>query len=63
MDDQSYELVQKHIPNTRTPFEKHRHNFYMLIETHHNGSQEESDEKLMNFIESRHANIKVKRVR
>lgn len=57
MDDQSYELVQKHIPSTRVPFDKERYNFYMVIETHHSGSQEESDEKLMSFIESSSKNI------
>lgn len=59
MDNQSYELVQKHIPSNRVPFEKDRYNFYMVVETHHNGPQEESDEKLMSFIESSHKNIEV----
>lgn len=57
MDDQSYELVQRHIPNNRMPFEKERYPIYMVIEIHHSGKQEEADEKLLNFLESRSKNI------
>eukprot|EP00829_Urostomides_striatus_P011199 TRINITY_DN2742_c0_g1_i2.p2 TRINITY_DN2742_c0_g1~~TRINITY_DN2742_c0_g1_i2.p2 ORF type:complete len:397 (+),score=83.97 TRINITY_DN2742_c0_g1_i2:64-1254(+) len=57
MDDQSYELIQRHIKSTRVPIERERYPFYMVIETHHNGPQAESDEKLMSFIETMHEHI------
>ena len=52
LDNESYEMVHKNVPALKVPFEKERYNMYMIIETHSNGSQQESDEKLMSFIGS-----------
>lgn len=50
MDNNCYELVLKNIRQSRTPYEQQRFPFYVVIETHHNGSQEETNDKIISFV-------------
>jgi len=58
MDNDCYELVLKNDSQVREPF-KERYPYYMVIETHHNGPQEEANNIILNFIEELGDEVKV----
>ncbi len=51
MDATCGDLVTQHVLGPKFPLPKPRP-FYMLIETHHNGKQEEADDHLATFLET-----------
>lgn len=50
MDNQSKDLVKKHIPGNRNALNMEVSDFYVIIEIHHDGTQKESDDALMAFM-------------
>lgn len=58
MDSDCYELVLKNVPQVRTPFEE-RYPYYMVMETHYNGSQEDANNAVLAFIDQLSDGVKV----
>eukprot|EP00826_Nyctotherus_ovalis_P065854 TRINITY_DN9696_c0_g1_i13.p1 TRINITY_DN9696_c0_g1~~TRINITY_DN9696_c0_g1_i13.p1 ORF type:complete len:259 (-),score=72.40 TRINITY_DN9696_c0_g1_i13:215-991(-) len=58
MDDQSKELVRKHIPGNRDALNMEKSDFYVIIEIHHDGTQKEADDSLMAFMGTIEEHIK-----
>lgn len=58
MDNQSKELVKKHIPSNRDVLNMEVSDFYVIIEIHHDGTQKEADDSLMAFMNTIEEHVK-----
>ena len=58
MDNQSRELVKKHIPSNRGMLNMEKSDFYLIIEIHHDGTQREADDSLMAFVSTIEQHVK-----